>query len=174
MFATLSRLITHPPGKRLPLFLLLASFATLCGAWISQYGFNKHPCELCMAQRYPYMFAMAISVLALLIRHKHVVRLCLLLCAFAFLCTGSIALYHAGVEQGVIEGPAACSGSNDSAQTLDELRASIMNAPLVSCSQASVEVMGISMAGWNAVAGFFLLGITLAGLRALRQEMKHG
>ena len=37
-------------------------------------------------------------------------------------------------------------------ERLEELRAEIMNAPLVSCSQAMVYILGLSMAAWNMIA----------------------
>jgi disulfide bond formation protein DsbB len=61
------------------------------------------------------------------------------------LASGAIGVYHAGVELGIFEGLTQCSTS--SGGTL----ADIMSTPLVRCDEVQWSLLGISMAGWNAL-----------------------
>lgn len=151
-------IFSRHPWMASPLLLAaLIAAAALAGALTSQYGFGLRPCELCLFQRYPYaaIIGLGLAGLALQRRWPGVRRpLCWLLIGL-FLLDGGIAAYHVGVEQGWIAGPDACSGTT-TAQTIEELRAQIMGAALVSCKQAAFSFLGLSMAAWNllyALAG---------------------
>lgn len=121
-------------------------------ALVSQYGFGKFPCELCLLQRYPYGVAAALGLLFFLLRAKIAWKPFFRLAIIAaYLTTAGIALYHVGVEQGWITGPTGCSAKTGSAATIEELRQQIMGAALVSCKDVSAELFGISMAAWNAL-----------------------
>ena len=61
------------------------------------------------------------------------------------MASGAIGVFHAGVELGWWEGLTRCTAGG--AMSLDEL----MNVPLVRCDQVQWSLMGISMAGWNAI-----------------------
>jgi disulfide bond formation protein DsbB len=136
---------------------VLMAAAALGGALISQYAFGLRPCELCLLQRYPYVAIIAIGLAGLALQRRWPRLRAPLgwLIVGLFLLDGGIAAYHVGVEQGWISGPDACSGTT-TAQTIEELRAQIMGAALVSCKQAAFMFLGLSMAAWNllyALAG---------------------
>ena len=138
-------------SRLLALFSLIA--ALLLGtALVGQYGFGLHPCHLCMYQRYPYMGIIALGIAGVFIRIPRLQRTLAIICLALFALDAGIAAYHAGVEAGIFPGPSGCTSSGKTGQTLEELRAEIMNAPLVSCDQAMIYVLGLSMAAWNAVA----------------------
>ena len=59
--------------------------------------------------------------------------------------SGAIGVFHAGVEAGWWEGLTRCAAGG--AMSLDDLLA----APIVRCDQVQWELLGISMAGWNAI-----------------------
>lgn len=131
---------------------LLAAGA-LATALMAQYGFLLHPCHLCLLQRYPYALIIAVGLAgAYLIKNPTRQRHLVLLCALLFLGDAAIAGYHAGVELDIFKGPDGCSASDSGAQTLEEMRAAILNAPLVSCKQAMAHVFGLSLAAWNMIA----------------------
>lgn len=156
--------------QRLPLVFAMFSLLMLSAALIGQYGFGLYPCHLCMYQRYPYAVIAAIGVLArLFVRSARLLTLACWLCVLLFAVDAGIASYHAGVEWGIFPGPSGCSSSGSTAQTLEELRAEIMNAPLVSCAQAMAYVFGLSLAAWNALAASFM---TLFGIYALLRLRK--
>ena len=135
---------------------------SLTMALIAQYGFELWPCDLCIYQRYPAFLAVAIAVINEAIKKP---RLMLSVFMFACLVTAGIALYHTGVEQSWWPGPSSCSGDGGSAGlSLDELKAQIMEAPLIRCDKPAIEVMGITMASANFIFSFGLAIMAFIGL----------
>lgn len=135
--------------------LLSAGFSALAlgSAFIAQFGFSLHPCDLCIYQRYPYAAILLLAGYgALRVKTPRAQRLLLIACGLLFAVDAGIAFYHTGVEYGWFPGPSACSSDSAGGQSLEEMRAAIMNAPLVTCAQAMAYIFGLSMAAWNALA----------------------
>mgnify|MGYP002785024850 CR=1 FL=1 len=157
--------------KCLLLLMAIASLALLAAALVGQYGFGWHPCDLCLKQRYPYA---AIAVLGLLgawlVKSPRSLFIIACLCALLFVVDAGIAFYHTGVEMKWFPGPTACSNSSTGEQTLEEMRAAIMNAPLVSCDQPMAVIMGLSLAAWNFIAASVLAIFSGWVLLALRRK----
>lgn len=130
-----------------------AALAALSGALISQYIFGAHPCQLCIWQRYPYGAIITLGALAWFMRRHKAARLFLVVAGILFLATAAIACYHVGVEQGWVDAPSGCAVSMNPVASLEELKAQIMAAPLVSCKEAGASFLGLSMAAWNALYG---------------------
>jgi len=146
-----------PHLKNLLLFQCAAAAGALAFALIAQYGFGLHPCELCLAQRYPYALIIAIAALAFFrVKSPKMAWQLAFLCGLLFLVDSGIAFYHAGVELHWFSGPTACTSSTGAGETIEQLRAAIMNAPLVACDQAMASFMGLSMAAWNSLAAAIL------------------
>jgi len=160
----ISETIHHKPCWSLVLAAAAVSVAMLGVALVGQYGFGLHPCELCLAQRYPYALIALIGFAGVKWgRSERVLGRIALVCGLLFLADAGIAAYHAGVELGIFTGPSGCTNHNTGEQTLEEMRAAIMNAALVPCDQPMAHILGLSMAGWNAVAAtFFAVGMFAA------------
>jgi disulfide bond formation protein DsbB len=125
----------------------------LGAALVGQYGFNLHPCELCIAQRVPYaLIAMIGLISGMKIVSEPKLRKVAILCIVLFITDAGIAAYHTGVETGIFKGPSACTNDSKPNQTLEEMRAAIMNAQLVPCDQPMAYIFGLSMAAWNMIA----------------------
>jgi len=123
---------------------LLTPLALLGGAYVSQYGFGLHPCEMCWWQRWPHFAALALAALALV---RPLGRLPVALAASAIAVSGVIGAFHAGVEYGWWDGLTACS-TTLGARGGDPLEA-VFDAPLVRCDVAPWSLLGVSLAGWN-------------------------
>jgi disulfide bond formation protein DsbB len=123
------------------------SLALMLGALAFQHIGGLAPCKLCITQRYPHVIAIVIGVIALAIPRVPVI----LLGAVAAAITAGYGFYHAGVERGIFEGPTSCTSSSISDLSADELLDQIMSAPLIRCDDIPWEMLGLSMAGWNAV-----------------------
>ena len=117
----------------------------LAGAYISEHGFGLFPCEMCWWQRYPHFVAIALALVSTVVQPK---RVWILLAALAILVSGLIGAFHAGVEYGWWQGVTACASHVEAGG--DPLEA-IMNAPLVRCDVAPWTMVGISLAGFNAI-----------------------
>jgi len=148
--------------RRLLQLAAMFSVAALLLALIAQYGFDLHPCHLCILQRYPYA---AIAVIALLAAWRGSPKwqlYALYICAVLFFLDAGIAFYHAGVELHWFPGPSGCTSASTGKESLEELRKQIMEAPLVTCDQAMIHIFGLSMAAWNTLAAAFAGVATLA------------
>ncbi len=118
----------------------------LGGALFSQYVGGLNPCEMCYWQRWPHAFAIVAAAAAFFYAaESRTARLLTALAALGIAISGAIGLFHAGVEAGWWEGLTTCTASG--AMNLDDLLA----APIVRCDEVQWSLLGISMAGWNAI-----------------------
>jgi disulfide bond formation protein DsbB len=148
-----------------PLVALAAPLFLYGGALVSQFGFGLHPCEMCYWQRWPHQAAILLALLALLLhRNAGAMRALTLLAAAAIALSGTIGVFHAGVEYGFWEGITTCATGTGGPVTLE----SIMDAPLVRCDAVQWSLFGISLAGFNAIFSFGAATLVLTLLRAGR------
>ncbi|MES0861459.1 disulfide bond formation protein B [Ruegeria sp. SCPT10] len=152
--------------KRTTLIGLAAggSAALLLGAWGFQYLGGLAPCQMCVWQRYPHGAAFVIGLIALMLPSA---RLLPLAGAISALTSAGIGLFHAGVEQGWWEGPTSCTSGSIGGLSAEELMNQIMSAPLVRCDDIPWQMLGLSLAGWNAVVS---LGLALIWIAAWRSK----
>ena len=151
-------------GRRLGLIATLGSLVMMIAALGFQYFGELPPCKLCYWQRYPHISAIGIGILFLLLAYRSL----LLLGALSALTTSIIGVYHVGVEQKWWQGPDTCSSSSTDGLNIDELLDQIMTAPLVRCDEIAWSLMGISMAGWNAIVSFALVLIWVTAFKRTR------
>ncbi len=127
------------------LALAVPSFL-LGGALFSQYVGGLTPCEMCYWQRWPHAFAIVAAIAAFFsAAGSRSSRLLTVLAAVGIAVSGAIGVFHAGVEAGWWEGFTTCTASGP--MNLDDLLA----APIVRCDEVQWSLLGISMAGWNAI-----------------------
>ena len=145
--------------------LMLLAAAGSAGLLIAALGFqylgDMPPCKLCYWQRYGHGGAVAAGLVALLVP----MALVALLGAAAVFSSAAIGLYHTGVERAWWQGPTTCSAQPVTGLSADEAIAAIMNAPVVRCDEVPWEMLGLSMASWNALAALALTLIWIAAFR---------
>ncbi len=143
------------------------SLALLMGAWAFQHLGGLAPCKMCIWQRWPHGAAIAIGALVLLVPlGVAAARLLIGTGVLAALTTAAIGGYHTGVERGWWEGPSSCSSGDTTGLSTDELMEQIMSAPLVRCDEVPWELLGLSMASWNALLALGLAGLWIMAARA--------
>lgn len=154
-----------------PLLALIASVALLGVAHAFETFGHLMPCELCLKQRQIYWAAMAIAAGGLIWRlaagERTPMRWINAVLALAFAAEAGVAIYHAGVEWKFWPGPLSCSGGAtrvDSAALERLLSGAKMSVP--ACDKPAWIFLGLSMAGWNALAALILTA--LSGVAALR------
>ncbi|CRL14352.1 disulfide bond formation protein B [Phaeobacter italicus] len=150
------------------LLIILASAgsaALLLGAFGFQYIGEMAPCKLCIWQRYPHGAAVVIGAVAL----AFPLLILPYLGALAALATAGVGAYHTGVERGWWEGPSTCTSGPIGNLSADELMQQIMSAPLVRCDDVPWEMLGLSMASWNAIASFVLALLWIAAANHMRK-----
>ena len=145
-------------------WMLLAgagSAAILAGALGFQFIGGLAPCPLCIWQRWPHVAALVIAALAVTVLWRHTGPLAVL-GMLAMLVSAGLGLYHTGIERGWWPGPDTCTSSDITNLSTDQLMAQILNAPLVRCDEVVWDLLGLSMASWNAVISLGLAGLWLA------------
>ena len=145
----------------------LVAGATIAGALVFE-KFGYAPCELCLQQRWAYYVGVplaAAAVLACVVKPRLGGWL-LVLVAILFAGGAIFGAWHAGVEWGFWPGPSGCSGaaSQRAADMTDFLR-QIEATKLVRCDEVALRIVGLSLAGWNAVISSGLAGLAAAGAR---------
>lgn len=151
---------------RKTLILLAAggSLAMLLAAWGFQYLGGLAPCAMCLWQRWPHVAAVAIGAAGIGVS----AALVPLAGALAALTTAAIGLYHTGVERSWWEGPTSCTSGSVAGMSPGELLDQILAAPLVRCDEVAWQLLGLSMASWNALVSLGLAVIWLMAWRAAR------
>ncbi|WP_199555641.1 disulfide bond formation protein B [Sandaracinobacteroides hominis] len=133
--------------KQAPLLLFATSGALLLGALGFQFIGGLAPCEMCYWQRYAHLAVLAVAGAAYLTGNRALAWLAVV----AMLGAAGLGLFHAGVEQGWWEGITACTAPVAAGMSQADMLDSLMHAPLVRCDQIPWSLLGISMAGWNAL-----------------------
>ena len=148
--------------KQARLLALLIPAGLLGGALLSQYVGGLYPCEMCIWQRWPHGLATLLALIALMspIRAGRT-RAIVVLAAFLIAVSGAIGVFHAGVEYGWWEGITRCT--TNGAASLED----ILKVPLVRCDQVQWSLLGISLAGFNAIIS--LAGAAVIAALALKR-----
>lgn len=135
----------------------------LAGAFAFEHIGGMAPCQLCIYQRWPHGVAVLIGALALAFGG----RLLPVLGALAALATAAVGVFHVGVEQKWWEGLASCTASSlDGVSMSDLLNPDVTVGAVIRCDAIAWQMLGISMAGWNAILS---VGLALVWLRAARR-----
>jgi disulfide bond formation protein DsbB len=145
--------------QRRALPALLGSVALLLGAFAFQYIGGLAPCPICIWQRWPHGVAILLGLIVLAVPSRGLAALA----GLAVLVGAGIGLYHSGIEVGWWEGPSTCTTPGPGAAAPGELLDQILATPVVMCDQIAWSLLGISMAGWNALLS---LGLAVLWFRA--------
>jgi disulfide bond formation protein DsbB len=153
--------------------VLLAAIAVILAALGFEHVGGLPPCPLCLEQRYAYYAgipALFVALVLLAAGWPRASAAIFFLVATAFLANAGLGVYHAGVEWKLWAGPDTCSGTTaplggGKGGILDQLS----TTRVIRCDEAPWQLLGISLAGWNALASLALAaGALSAALRALR------
>ena len=148
-------MITFDRINQTILSLAICSALMLIATLYFQYILGLAPCKLCLWQRWPHVFTVAISSLILLKPHFKIVGS---LFALISIFVGTIlAGYHAGIETALWPGPQSCSGLNNLKELSSELfLQKILTKKVLRCDEVPWSFFNISMAGWNMIISFVL------------------
>ena len=127
------------------LLLLLISSISIISALVAEYVFNLQPCELCLKQRHPYYF---------------LILICLLLSIQIATIYGLFyAIWHVGVENNLLKGPAGCSSGLELSKDTGDLKAQILSQQVISCNDVVWSLFGLSAASINTMVMLFIFFI---------------
>jgi disulfide bond formation protein DsbB len=148
-------------------FLAVAMAATVGTALGFQHLGGYIPCKLCLEQRTPYYAGiplMALAVFASMLNWPAALTRGLLIIGGLLMAYGLyLGVYHAGVEWAWWPGPTDCAAvapvETGGGGILDAINTVIPP----SCDKAALRILGLSLAGWNAIASLFLALVAFRG-----------
>ena len=157
-------MLEHPipnTTKLIAIAILIGMCAVIGSALAFEHIGGYIPCKLCLQQREPWYFGipvMALTVLVLFMAWPAKVgRLLLLLVGAILIYSVFLGVRHAGVEWAWWEGPGDCGAVQaDMSMSVIDLAKGLEEQTAPSCTEASLRVLGLSFAGWNAISSAFL------------------
>ncbi len=112
---------------------------------------------MCLKQRHPYYFILVIFVLFLVI--QNLPRIWFYLAVLLATIYGLFySIWHVGIEQNILPGPASCSGGLSASSSAENLKEQIMEKAVINCEDVVWSFFGISAATINT---FLLLLIII-------------
>jgi Disulfide bond formation protein DsbB len=155
----------------LSLALTVGMAAVVGGALGFEHIGGYIPCMLCLMQRTPYYVGIPLGILAVLSilfrMPAWTTRALLLAVAALMLYGGGLGVYHAGVEWHFWPGPTSCATAAQGVTTdAGNLLGDINAKKPPSCDAAALRILGLSFAGWNAIASLVLAAIAIRAARA--------
>jgi len=146
-----------------------ASLAVLAVAYGFEFLGELKLCTLCLYQRIPYWLVAGLAFGALFFdgSPKANFSLCLGF-ALIFAIGAALSFYHVGVEQGWFALLEAC-GNVETSPSIGALRESLATTRSVRCDEVAWSFFGISLAGFNLLASFFLMVLAIVAANALRK-----
>ena len=139
----------------LSIFFILSILA-IGSALIAEHFFNLVPCEMCLKQRHAYYAIIPLISIFYVFNQKNNIWLHSLN-EIAILYGLFYAVWHVGIEQSILPGPTSCSGILSKTNSLQNLKEQISNQSIVSCSDVSWSILGLSAASINSLLLLFIL-----------------
>ena len=130
--------------------LFIISFISISSALVAEFFFNLQPCDLCLKQRHPYYLILICLVLIFLLKNLNRVWLYIVI-QFATVYGLFYSIWHIGVENKILKGPAGCSAMLTSSESASDLKAQILSKQVISCDEVIWSFFGISAASINTL-----------------------
>ena len=140
--------------------ILLFSIFALSAAYFGQHILDHKPCNLCLIERLPYIFAIIIIVSLGLILKKFEKTIIILL-ILIFITATIISFYHFGIEQGFFKESLVCNLDSSITNLSKEDLIKEMQQQTVSCKDVSFRIFSLSLAKINTIISLILSVITI-------------
>ena len=140
------------------LLLLLISSISIISALVAEYVFNLQPCELCLKQRHPYYFLILICLLLIFFQNNYKL-LSYISIQIATIYGLFYAIWHVGVENNLLKGPAGCSSGLELSKDTGDLKTQILSQQVISCNDVVWSLFGLSAASINTMVMLFIFFI---------------
>ena len=142
----------------LNLILIFSVFA-LGAAYFIQHILGHKPCNLCLIERLPYIFAIIIISLGLIL--KKFEKAIIILLILIFVAATIISFYHFGIEQGFFKESLVCNLDSSITNLSKEDLIKELQQQTVSCKDVSFRIFGLSLATINTIISLILSVITI-------------
>ncbi len=159
-------------AARAALLVFIAALLMVAGALFIEHVLGYQPCELCFLQRKPWYGLVPLGFVLVLFAAKGehgLLRAGLALAAVVLMVSAGLGAWHAGIEWKWWAGPASCTSTGmDFSVALPDL-----SKRVVLCDEAPLRILGLSLAGWNAVISTALALLALYGALRAGRNARH-
>ena len=142
----------------LSLILIFSIFSILFAFYV-EYVLEHKPCNLCLLQRLPYILSIILIILVTIF--KNLERLLFLFLSLIFLLGSLLALYHVGIERGLISESYICGNGIDTSSTDKTEILNQLENKVISCKNVTFTIFGLSLATINTFISAVITTITL-------------
>ena len=140
--------------KNLFKIIFFLSIFSLISAYFIEHILGHQPCNLCLFERIPYLFAIILTLLSFKLKHFQKIFIILLIIVF-FVAT-LLSLYHLGIEQGFIQESLLCNLQGDSTVLSKEEILKQLQQKTVNCKDVTFKIFGLSLTTFNVLISFLL------------------
>ena len=134
--------------------ILIFSIFALSAAYFIQYILGHKPCNLCLIERLPYIFAIIIISLGLIL--KKFEKIIIIALFLIFVAATIISFYHFGIEQGFFKESFVCNLDDNIANLSKEDLIKKLQEQPISCKDVSFRIFGLSLATINTIISLVL------------------
>lgn len=139
--------------------ILLFSIFALFAAYFVEYVLGHQPCNLCLIERIPYIFAIIIIIFIFVFKKYEKKFIFLLI--LVFISATMISFYHVGIEQGFIKESLLCELNTENIILTKEKILEQLKLNTVSCKDVTFKIIGLSLATINTLVSFVLSIISI-------------
>ena len=154
-------MIIFPSRKRFYLIIFLISLISILSALYIEYILQYEPCKLCIYQRIPYIFGIAICLIGFYFSTSDKI---LILIIIVFILSAIISGYHFGIENNFFEEYSSCTNNSLDLSDKEKLLESLNKNMPISCKDATFKVLGLSLAAINALLSILIVVISVRTL----------
>ena len=139
--------------------ILIFSIFALGAAYFIQHILGHKPCNLCLIERLPYIFAIIIIALGLIL--KKFEKAIIIFLILIFLAATIISFYHFGIEQGFFKESLVCNLDSSIINLSKEDLIIELQQKTISCKDVSFRIFSLSLATINTIISLVLCVITI-------------
>ena len=139
--------------------ILLFSIFALTIAYFVEYVLGHKPCNLCLIERLPYVLAIIIISVGLIL--KKFEKTIIIFLILIFVVATIISFYHFGVEKGFFEESLVCKLDNNITNLSKDELLKELQKETISCKDVSFRIFGFSLATINTIISLILSVINI-------------
>ncbi len=139
--------------------ILLFSIFSLTMAYFVEYVLDHKPCNLCLIERLPYVLAIIIISLGLIL--KKFEKTIIIFLILIFVVATIISFYHFGIEKGFFEESLVCKLDNNITNLSKDELLKELQKEIISCKDVSFRIFGFSLATINTIISLILSVINI-------------
>ena len=140
-------------------FILLISFVAIISALFVEHFLGHQPCNLCLIERLPYILAIIIISLGLIL--KKFEKTIIIFLILIFVVATIISFYHFGIEQGFFKESLVCKLNNNITNLSKDDLLKELQKETISCKDVSFRIFGFSLATINTIISLILSVINI-------------